>query len=147
MKNNCFDCGKKVHSFARRCIRCRDCEKIKRESCGAVYPYKKPEKKKYNPSPKQRYNSYKNGAIIRNHDFDLTEEQFMTFWDKPCHYCEQPINGIGIDRVDNSIGYVMSNCVPCCKTCNWMKATLSYNHFISKCAQIAKAHQHKDTIS
>lgn len=38
----------------------------------------------------------------------------------------------GIDRVDNSVGYVLSNCVPCCSTCNRMKGTMSSEEFKEK---------------
>jgi len=36
----------------------------------------------------------------------------------------------GIDRVDNSKGYISSNCVPCCKVCNIAKRDLSQDKFI-----------------
>jgi hypothetical protein len=136
-RNNCLDCGNEVHSIATSCKRCRACMNKKQRESNAKYR----EKRKNIPkTPKQRYDSYRRGAINRNYAFELTEEQFMTFWDKDCYYCKQTINGIGIDRVDNAIGYVIGNCVPCCKTCNWMKQSLSHNHFIAKCIQIAKAH-------
>lgn len=40
-----------------------------------------------------------------------------------CHYCggELPPKGVGLDRIENSIGYVACNCVPCCQACNMMK--------------------------
>jgi hypothetical protein len=33
----------------------------------------------------------------------------------------------GIDRVDNSIGYVTSNIVPCCQICNMMNTRYHQN--------------------
>lgn len=47
---------------------------------------------------------------------------------------ELPINGI--DRIDSSVGYVISNCVPCCWACNTMKMDHSVNDFFSKIKQI-----------
>ena len=49
----------------------------------------------------------------------------------------------GIDRVDSTMGYAIDNCVPCCKTCNIAKHTMTtiefagwinraYQHFASK---------------
>ena len=35
----------------------------------------------------------------------------------------------GIDRFDNSRGYDLDNCVPCCGVCNVMKSTLTYRDF------------------
>ena len=142
-RNKCVDCGKKVHTVASGCIRCKTCMKNKQKEYGANHRKKMKGLPKPIPTPKtpkQRYSTYKLGAIKRNHAFELTEEQFMTFWDKPCHYCEQPINGVGIDRLDNTIGYLIDNCVPCCTVCNMMKFKQSYKHFIAKCVQIAKAH-------
>ena len=37
----------------------------------------------------------------------------------------------GIDRVDCSKGYTTDNTVPCCKTCNFAKRTMSRDEFIS----------------
>ncbi len=42
-------------------------------------------------------------------------------------------NGIitvnGVDRYDNNKGYIISNCVPCCTLCNYMKSALDYKQF------------------
>lgn len=46
----------------------------------------------------------------------------------------------GIDRVDSSKGYILSNCVTCCKTCNLMKLTATSDEFLAK---IEKIHQHR----
>jgi hypothetical protein len=35
----------------------------------------------------------------------------------------------GIDRIDSSIGYILSNCRPCCRTCNVAKSDLSETEF------------------
>lgn len=37
----------------------------------------------------------------------------------------------GIDRVDNSKGYIDNNSVPCCKFCNFAKHTMTENDFFS----------------
>jgi len=42
----------------------------------------------------------------------------------------------GIDRVDNSCGYVTNNIEPCCRTCNFMKKDLNYDIFINKLIDI-----------
>lgn len=43
----------------------------------------------------------------------------------------------GIDRVDNSVGYTIENCVPCCTSCNFMKGKMTKDDFIEKVSQIA----------
>lgn len=35
----------------------------------------------------------------------------------------------GIDRKDNKKGYILSNCLPCCKICNFAKKSMSYKLF------------------
>lgn len=60
---------------------------------------------------------------------------------KPCTYCGASASKAvktkyevflanGIDRVDNSIGYLEGNVVSCCKTCNYMKRDLSVVEFL-----------------
>lgn len=87
------------------------------------------------------------GASLRGLEWSLTEDEFETLTSSPCFYCgDDPHRKIhqyydllvtGIDRIDSSIGYVLSNCVPCCKTCNMMKVALGQNEFIQQCIKIA----------
>lgn len=42
----------------------------------------------------------------------------------------------GIDRKNNDLGYVASNCVPCCVICNRGKNNMSYNDFVSYISRI-----------
>lgn len=44
-------------------------------------------------------------------------EQLKKIMDQPCHYCGTT-EMVRLDRIDNSVGYVPSNCLPCCGTCN-----------------------------
>jgi len=77
-------------------------------------------------------------------DWDLSMEQVRKLTKQNCHYCgtkpsqqinlpgsNEPYFYNGIDRVDNEIGYHISNVVSCCKMCNFAKRNLSYNFFIS----------------
>jgi hypothetical protein len=43
-----------------------------------------------------------------------------------CHYCEHdlPESGYNVDRLDNRVGYIAVNCVPCCFSCNSRKGGL-----------------------
>lgn len=75
--------------------------------------------------------------VKRGYSFSLTLEQFKSFWGKPCYYCGGEIEGIGIDRIDNTMGYEINNCVPCCIDCNKMKMTQTLNEFINRCKVIA----------
>lgn len=80
---------------------------------------------------------YKKGATDRNLTFNLSREQFEDLIIKPCYYCgscceskqmynkREMVYYTGIDRVDNSIGYEINNCVPCCKICNILKKAVT----------------------
>lgn len=61
-----------------------------------------------------------------------------------CHYCGAEPNQVfsgrtlngsyiynGIDRVDNDLGYVLGNVVPCCKICNRAKDVMTRREFLS----------------
>jgi len=129
--------------------RCKECEKERGKQRRKNNPeYFKNQKenwrqthkenyKKYRNTIKSKYLSYKNNARIRNHNFDLTVEQFKTFWQKPCMYCGAKIKTVGIDRIDNNIGYKIDNCVSCCKICNKMKSNTNIKKFIKHCKKIS----------
>jgi len=73
--------------------------------------------------------------------FRLTLDEFEKLVSEPCHYCgENP--GMGIDRVDNRIGYLQSNVVASCSECNFMKRVMLEHRFINRALKIA-AYQKK----
>jgi len=91
------------------------------------------------------FRCYKRKARERNFEFLLTKEQFKELTQQNCFYCgikphnlgdEPNCNGkfiySGIDRIDNTKGYVVDNCVPCCGTCNWMKRDHTRQEFLMK---------------
>ena len=80
--------------------------------------------------------SYKRGASSRNISFDLTIEEFESFWQKPCTYCLSEIKTIGIDRIDSLIGYQVLNCIPCCTICNRMKMAMTQEEFKTQIRKI-----------
>lgn len=84
----------------------------------------------------RRYRQYIHGAAARNIHFKLSMLQFLSFWGEPCWYCGEQIKGIGLDRVDNEVGYEFENIVPCCGICNKMKRDLEMEYFIEKCKKI-----------
>lgn len=101
------------------------------------------------------YRDYKDNARIRNIEFSLSESKFFKTIDEPCYYCnalpvkynnihlsKHPTDGDflrnGIDRLDNNQGYTDENVVPCCKTCNYMKHTNSYEEFSNQIEKIYK---------
>lgn len=101
----------------------------------------------------QLWQEYTNGAKRRGYGFDLTIDQVEIICKQNCFYCGSPpalrekslvwggmiVNGI--DRKDNSQGYTVENCVPCCSICNVMKMALSAEVFVSHAKKIANHDQ------
>ena len=102
-------------------------------------------------SANERYGAYKRAAHLRGLTFELTKEQFMDIVSKPCIYCgvdksqiyrknNPHRNGMfkytGIDRYDNTKGYTVENCVPCCTKCNRMKLDMTPDEMLAQMKKI-----------
>jgi hypothetical protein len=85
-----------------------------------------------------RFHEYKKRAKRDNIEFEITEKDCIPFYNTDCAYCGNKINGLGIDRLDNKIGYKLDNMVPCCSKCNFMKYTMNKEEFIQHIIQIVK---------
>lgn len=96
------------------------------------------------------FKQYRLNAKNRGINFELSRGQFRTLTRQNCHYCgSEPLavltgatyNGAytynGVDRIDNTLGYVLDNCVPCCKFCNLAKAGATYDEFIAYLDRVA----------
>lgn len=85
-----------------------------------------------------RLHSYKMQAKNRNIGWEMTNEDFMSFWQKPCTYCNSPIDTIGLDRIITTESYNINNVTPCCYQCNIMKMDYSILEFKNKIIEIYK---------
>jgi hypothetical protein len=92
--------------------------------------------KGYRQTIKGKYALYKGGANARGYSFLLTVDEFATFWQKPCYYCGDPIELVGLDRIDNNIGYQLDNVVSCCFKCNTWKHATSQEEFLDHAEKI-----------
>ena len=93
--------------------------------------------------------SIKRNARRRNLCYDLTDEYSANITDEPCFYCGEETTisrRNGIDRLNNSVGYVIENCVSCCNVCNMMKRCLDPATFVERCRQISMCHGGVGTI-
>lgn len=96
---------------------------------------------RHRANPLIKYNSIKSSTRYRKKSFNISYKDFLEkFWNKPCHYCGDIIDGGGIDRVDSSVGYEIDNCVPCCGTCNRLKMNLTLSDFFSQINKIYNKH-------
>lgn len=102
-------------------------------------------------------NYYKRNAAQRGLSWEVTDQELQGLIFEPCHYCGvlgasetkrhyktsspagNSLRNNGIDRVDNRVGYVISNLVPCCKYCNIAKMSMSREEFL---AWVARVYNH-----
>jgi len=74
-----------------------------------------------------KYSKLKGKAKDRGIEVTITKEDLANVLSSGiCDYCKclLPESGYSVDRVDNRIGYVRGNCVPCCFSCNTRKGGL-----------------------
>ena len=94
--------------------------------------------RKRRESLEAHYKIYQRSARLKKLQFLYSEEEFKALVVKPCYYCniidEKGFNGI--DRMNQSVGYIQSNCVSCCAMCNWLKGSLDSATFIKRTQHI-----------
>jgi hypothetical protein len=90
--------------------------------------------------------AYRFNAKHRKREWGLSDGEARVLFRLPCHYCGLP-PGLrnGIDRKDNTQGYIAENCVACCKTCNYAKRGMSYAEFFAWIDRVAKHNEVKRT--
>lgn len=132
--------GRSVH-WACRC----DCGKTKvipassiktgtARSCGCL----RAEMLRSSAMPKEvaklfaRATRVRSGAKSKGRECNISVEDLVVILSKPCIYCnrkDSPKFPIGIDRIDSARGYVIGNCAPCCKSCNFAKSNIAVEDF------------------
>jgi hypothetical protein len=133
----CYTCGKHTTAFAknksgnnsRYCIDCY--EKLRLvEDCRT--------RNVHTQKPEKYYEDYKKDAHKRQYMFELSFDEFRNIIVRPCYYCGiiKELEYNGVDRVDNTLHYTASNCVPACKLCNLMKSNHTIKEFVNHCKAI-----------
>ena len=79
-----------------------------------------------NRRPSQRFSYSKSRAARLGYEWNISRLDFIELISKRCHYCDGSLSetGCGLDRMDNSKGYIIGNIVPCCMSCNKIKRDL-----------------------
>lgn len=90
------------------------------------------------------WDQVRRSANRRKIEFAIDRRRFEAIVSSECAYCAAPprervlkngkagsfdVKAHGVDRIDSKVGYVEGNVVPCCWTCNTMKASLSVEDF------------------
>lgn len=109
----------------------------------------------------QYYSMTRFGALKRNYVFELSLLEFYNLIKLSCYYCgsNKDIKHIydgnkyklaktntsklfcllranGIDRLDNTLGYTVKNCVPCCGECNEAKMNRTVQAYLDHCRKV-----------
>ena len=97
------------------------------------------------------YNNYKNNAIYRGYNFELSFNKFKELISHRCYYCGiEPKQFLkkkgakfgviynGIDRMNNFESYTIENSVSCCKFCNLGKNRFTKEEFMNWIQHIKK---------
>jgi transposase len=130
------DCGREKEVFNH------DLRSGNSKSCGCRIQARKAE------APYVRiFSAYRSNAKDRKMVWELSLIQMMHLISLPCAYCKSLTSNVlrgrrsgistrvkileymGIDRVDSSIGYVLGNVLPACKSCNLGKSSQSLKLF------------------
>jgi hypothetical protein len=53
-----------------------------------------------------------------------------------CGVAAREATPLGVDRVDNGVGYTLANSRPCCTCCNMMKRTMTHEGFVALCRRV-----------
>lgn len=101
--------------------------------------------KQYKLSVPYKLSTIRTSAKQRGIPYHKEDEQvFIKLVQESCRYCGTLPEGTnGLDRVDPSLGYTSSNCVPCCAMCNFMKGTNTLNVFLGKVCKIVQNNSEK----
>ena len=83
-----------------------------------------------------QYHEYLKRSKKSKIEFNLSKGDCKNFYNVKCYYCGEDYKGLGIDRIDNNLGYIVENVRPCCKFCNFMKHTSTEFEFYNRILKI-----------
>ena len=134
---SCASCTRKRHARTKRqraerktagsCLRCNEPAVATKSRCTRCML-------------KEFAGQTRRSARVRNLPVAVSDAALRFIAQQACHYCggtdSKGFNGI--DRKNNSRGYVRGNMLPCCWTHNNMRGALSYSEFVAGLQAAAK---------
>lgn len=101
------------------------------------------------PAIKKSFRSLRGNAKSRGIPVEISLDYFIKLSSNNCYWCgSKPLSkkGLkdwhknatinGIDRINNTLGYTIENCVACCYDCNRMKSNLTEVNFLEHIKKI-----------
>ena len=108
------------------------------KSCGCMIGGKiDPQVKRMNV----KYADYVRSAARRGYIFEISRERFEEIVSNPCAYCGTTTK-IGVDRINNTLGYVEGNVAPCCSICNRAKDLMTREEFLAWIERVYEHNKH-----
>ena len=87
--------------------------------------------KQWRATSRGRYKAHVLKSAQRGLEHDISFDDFENLLSQPCFYCGQGVV-TGLDRKDSDSGYIMSNVVPSCRSCNSRKCTTPFDVYMEK---------------
>jgi hypothetical protein len=94
----------------------------------------------YDATVNGRFSILLRSAKVRNFEVGITLQQYTKLIStNQCYYCGSPLpkRGSGLDRIDNSKGYIIGNIRTCCQMCNEAKNSYTEVEFKAWLQRIA----------
>ena len=114
---------------------CKICSNKRRNAYRRAAPYDSEKNRIITRTNKSRFSISRSRAKTRQIPWKLTLEEWVGLViGQDCHYCngEMSQTGVGLDRKDNDLGYVLENVTPCCAVCNRIKGqVLTYEEMLA----------------
>jgi hypothetical protein len=150
-KTRCSECGKPGEFYEKR-GRCKKCHgnrtteyarKRRRTPEGrAAFNNKwremrtNPERRGYFILRDARHSDRRNGRQC-----DLTRQIVDELVTRECTYCGARHMLMTLDRIDNAIGHLVSNVVPACVRCNYLRRDMPYEAWLAIVPAVRSAHE------
>lgn len=103
---------------------------------------------KYRSTPRGRWNCLRRQCKDRGLELKLSKEEYLeVIRDLHCSYCGGTLGpGSGLDRLDNSKGYSVSNVRTCCNDCNRLRQDRLSPEELEKIVAFLKVLRNTDLI-
>jgi len=123
----CRDCKKEYSRNTRGrapTYQCRPCQNRAHEN--RRKDRKRVEWNEYARTLRGQFVTSRNKAKRSGRDWTITFEEYKILRSMSCHYCggALPESSRGLDRIDNSEGYLTENVLPCCGGCNTFRSNV-----------------------
>lgn len=136
----CYDCSEKVLEGKTRCVEhlksnVKGVMNYLKSNKGLVYLEGSVETRRQNGRKSTnkairttgRFTRAKGLAKQKEVTWNIGKEDYIALLKNSCFYCGLENNvetGIGLDRLDTTLGYSLENCVNCCWECNVVRSNL-----------------------